>query len=82
VAGRTAPLEVEFPNGLLSLDATPWAEVWIDGERAGQTPLVNHPVPIGPHEILFRHPELGQQIHAVSIKLDTPSQISVDLTRR
>lgn len=37
----------------LSLGSRPWAEVWIDGRRAGVTPLVSLPVRCGKHELLF-----------------------------
>ena len=48
----------------VNLNASPWAEVWIDGRRVGETPIGNLAVPIGPHEIVFRHPEFGEKKQA------------------
>jgi hypothetical protein len=41
------------PECRLSLGSRPWAEVWIDGRRAGVTPLVSLPVRCGKHELRF-----------------------------
>lgn len=80
-AGRVVPVKVELPRGTMSLNAVPWAEVWIDGEKAGDTPIGNLPVSIGPHEIVFRHPQLGEQRHAVTVTLAAPARLSVDLRK-
>jgi hypothetical protein len=63
VAGKVAPIRLEVPMGVIALNAIPWAEVWIDGERVGETPIGNLPMSIGTHDVLFRHPELGEQHH-------------------
>lgn len=81
VVGRVTRVDVELPLGSISINATPWAEVWIDGERVGETPIGNLPVRIGPHEVVFKHPELGEQRHAVSVTLSSPARLSVNLTR-
>jgi serine/threonine protein kinase len=77
--GKVATIGVELPRGVVSLNASPWAEVWIDGQRAGETPLGNLSVPIGPHEIVFRHPQFGEKRHAVSVTLSEPVRLSVDM---
>ena len=38
-AGRVTPIRVEFPKGNIALNAVPWAEVWVDGEKIGETQL-------------------------------------------
>ena len=60
---------LELPNGTVNLNASPWAEVWIDGQRVGETPIGNLSVPIGPHEVVFRHPQFGEKRHAISVTL-------------
>jgi serine/threonine protein kinase len=80
--GKVAPVKIEWPKGTASLNAEPWAEVWIDGEKVGDTPIGNLSLPIGPHEIVFRHPELGEQRHAVSVSLRTPARLSVDMRKQ
>ncbi len=77
--GKTASLTAELPNGTVNLNASPWAEVWIDGQRVGETPIGNLSVPIGPHEIVFRHPQLGEKRHAISVTLSGPVRLSVDM---
>jgi hypothetical protein len=81
VAGRTASVEVKPPTGLLNVNATPWAEVLIDGRPAGQTPLGNIELPIGPHQITFRHPELGERTRRVVVAAQGVSRVAENLTR-
>jgi len=81
VAGRTASVAVTPPTGLLSVNATPWAEVLIDGRPAGQTPLGNVKVAIGPHQITFRHPELGERTEQVVVAAHGVSRVAVNLSR-
>ena len=81
VVGRGTRVPVRLPLGSISINATPWAEIWIDGERVGETPIGNLPVPIGPHEVVFKHPELGEQRHAVSVTAAAPARLSVNLKK-
>jgi hypothetical protein len=81
-AGKVATVSVETPDGVLALNALPWAEVWVDGERAGETPLGNLRLPIGQHSVLFRHPDLGEQHHTVTVGLKDVARLSVDLRKR
>jgi serine/threonine-protein kinase len=52
------------------VNATPWAEVWIDGRSLGETPLANVEVPVGEHELVFRHPDLGERRQRVVVRAD------------
>jgi PEGA domain-containing protein len=81
VAGRTASVEVKPPTGLLNVNATPWADVLIDGRPAGQTPLGNIELPIGPHQITFRHPELGERTRRVLVAAQGVSRVAENLTK-
>jgi hypothetical protein len=81
-SGRVAAVTVEVPQGMIALNAVPWAEVWIDGEKIGETPIGNHSVAIGPHSIVFRHPELGEQHHTAVVTLNGPTRLSVDLRKK
>jgi hypothetical protein len=80
--GKVTPIKIDFPKGTIALNAIPWAEVWVDGAKAGDTPIGNLELTIGSHEIVFRNPELGEQRHAVTITLDKPSRLSVDLRKK
>jgi hypothetical protein len=81
-AGNTAVVKLEWPKGSLALNALPWAEVWVDGERLGETPIGNVAVPIGAHRVVFRHPELGEQAHNITVTLTAPARVSADMRRR
>jgi len=80
-AGQMTPLAIALPNGRLSINALPWADVLIDGKPAGQTPLANLSVTIGEHEIVFRHPQLGEQKQTTVVKAETPGRVSVTFSK-
>jgi hypothetical protein len=77
--GKVASLSVDMPQGVINLNASPWAEVWIDGRRVGETPIGNLPMSIGSHEVIFRHPQLGEKRQAVSVTLKAPVRLSVEM---
>lgn len=77
-ADKVTTATVEVPNGLMSLNASPWAEVWLDGSRVGETPIGNLAVPIGPHDVMLRHPALGEQRRTVVVPVTGVSRLSVD----
>jgi hypothetical protein len=60
----------------------PWAEVWIDGERVGDTPIGNLQAKIGTREIVFKHPELGERRTTATVTLKEPVRISMDLRKK
>jgi len=78
-AGKVAPVAVDMPQGVINVNASPWAEVFIDGRKVGETPIGNLPVSIGPHELVFRHPQFGEKRQAVSVTLNAPVRVSVDM---
>jgi hypothetical protein len=80
-AGQTASITLKAPQGALSINALPWAEVWVDGKLAGETPIGNLSVTIGNHELLFRHPELGEQRKTVTVGALAPVRVGVDLRK-
>ncbi|MGH9143548.1 MAG: PEGA domain-containing protein [Vicinamibacterales bacterium] len=80
--GKVTPIKIEFPKGTIALNAVPWAEVWVDGEKVGETPIGNLSLTIGAHEIVFRHPDLGEQRHAAMVTLNSPARLSVDLRKK
>ena len=78
-AGRVSRAELALPNGSVNINATPWAEVLVDGQRVGETPLGNVQFTIGSHEVRFRHPQLGEQVRTVVITTGAPGRLSVDM---
>jgi hypothetical protein len=80
--GKSVQIPVELPRVLVNVNATPWAEVWIDGKHVGQTPLARVPVVIGTHEVVFRHPELGEKTVTALIRADVPNRLTADLRQQ
>lgn len=69
------------PRGTANLNATPWAEVWIEGRKVGDTPIANHPLPLGVREVVFRHPVHGERRVTLTVKGRTSAAVSVDMSR-
>jgi archaellum component FlaG (FlaF/FlaG flagellin family) len=80
-AGQATTIALKLPMGTISINALPWAEVWIDGQRAGETPIGNLSIAIGSHDILFRHPELGEQKKTVAVGVGAPLRVGVDMKK-
>lgn len=79
--GQVVSVQVSPPNGRLSINALPWAEVWIGGKPVGETPLGNLSVPPGEHEIVFRHPQLGEHRQTAVVRVDGVTRVSANLQR-
>jgi hypothetical protein len=80
-AGRVTTLEVVPPKGPLNVNARPWADVLIDGVSVGQTPLANLMLPVGTHQITFRHPQLGERRESVLVSTKSVNRVAVDLSK-
>jgi hypothetical protein len=79
--GELATRTVAVPNGRLSINAAPWADVLVDGNSIGQTPLANVLTPIGEHQITFRHPQFGEQRQAILVKAEGVTRVSANMQR-
>jgi hypothetical protein len=77
--GKVAAISLDMPQGTININAAPWAEVFIDGRRIGETPIGNLSLAIGPHEVVFRHPQFGEKKQAVSVTLNAPVRLSMDM---
>lgn len=80
-AGKTVSVPVTLPKSAISINALPWADVWLDGQPMGTTPLGNVSVTVGNHEILWRHPQLGERRQVVKVTADGPVRASVDFSK-
>jgi hypothetical protein len=81
-AGKTTPVRLDPPSGTVNINAVPWAEVWLEDQRLGETPLGNLKLPIGSRELIFRHPDLGERRATVLVTLKEPARISMDLRKK
>ena len=80
-SGRTVSVQLEPVNGTLNINAQPWATVWVDGTAIGETPIGNYSLPIGSHEVVLRHPELGERRETVMVGVGSPTRLGVDLRK-
>jgi len=80
-ADRISVVTFEPPHGALSVNAVPWAEVSLDGRALGETPLGNISATVGSHEVVFRHPNYGEQRRTVAISAGGAARLSVDFTK-
>jgi len=77
--GKLTPVKVEVSQGTLAINALPWADVWLDGQSLGPTPIGNVKASVGTHEVVFRHPKLGEQRRSIVVPLSGIARISVDM---
>jgi hypothetical protein len=77
--GEVLSVSIPPPQGKISINAVPWADVWIDGTHIGETPLANLSIPIGQHEVSFRHPSFAEQRRTAIVRYDVPARLSADL---
>ena len=61
------------PRGTANINAAPWAEVWIDGEKAGETPMANISIRLGIRELVFKNPQFGERKVTTTVKGARPS---------
>jgi PEGA domain-containing protein len=78
-AGQVAAVRANWPNGTLAINAVPWAEVFVDGMPVGETPIGSIQVAVGVHEVVFRHPQLGERRATVTVTTGSPARVGFDL---
>jgi hypothetical protein len=81
-AGQTSSVAVPMPQVIVSLNASPWAQVWVDGEALGPTPIGDFHTTIGTHEVTFRHPQLGERRVTALLTLKEPARVAIDMAKR
>lgn len=78
-AGQTATASIEAPLAPVSINALPWAEVEIDGQRHGETPIGALMLPIGDRSVTLRHPALGVRAETFTVRLGATNRLSVSM---
>jgi len=78
-AGQVSSLTLKWPTGGLSINAVPWAQAFVDESPVGETPIANIQVPVGQHEITFRHPQLGERRSSVTVTAGQTAKVGIDL---
>lgn len=79
--GALVPLALDTPRVPVAINAQPWAEVVVDGRVQGETPLANLMLPIGVHQIVLRHPDLGEHTETVTVRATGANRVAADLRR-
>ena len=69
------------PTGELNANATPWAEVWMNGNKVGETPVAALRVPLGTHEVVFKNPKFPDRQVTVTVRATAPAIAFVDFTK-
>jgi hypothetical protein len=77
--GEVRPLTIE-PKGRASFNASPWAEVWVEGKKIGDTPLT-YELPLGVHNIVFKHPDFGERKQTATVRATDTAPVSVDFNK-
>jgi serine/threonine-protein kinase len=81
IAESAPPGTTSRDRGLVRVVATPWAEVYIDGELFDTTPI-GRPIPVTPgrHFVTFRHPNAPDEQR--SLKISAGQSVFLDVTMR
>ena len=79
-AGEFTTLSVIPSTSTLTVTATAAADVWIDGARIGQTPLVAVPVELGTREIVLKRTN-GDERRTTVMVTAKPTSLEVDFSK-
>jgi hypothetical protein len=79
--GESASVRLTPEPSKLSITATDAAEVFVDGTRIGETPLINAPVALGTHDIVVRRTADGAERRSTITVGVAPSALHVDFSR-
>ena len=77
---ESVPAEAPGGTGRISLNAMPWAQVYLDDRDLGRTPVRELEVPAGDHRVRFVHPTLGEVRRSIRIPAGGTGSLGVDLT--
>jgi hypothetical protein len=75
-----APTPAPVPDGRLLVTAMPWADVYVDEQYQGQTPLQSFALSPGAHAIRLQHPDYQPYRRRVTIEPGQLSRLHVDLS--
>ncbi|RME51940.1 MAG: PEGA domain-containing protein [Deltaproteobacteria bacterium] len=68
--------------GRINIQANPWAQVFIDDKKVGNTPITDHRLSVGPHTIRLYHPIFKKErVFQVAIREGKNEEITWDFVR-
>jgi PEGA domain-containing protein len=68
-------------QGTVRIRVLPWADVEVDGEPKGTTPLRPLALSAGSHILRFRHPDFRPLIRRITVRANETLAVEVDLGR-
>ena len=79
--GWTTAITLAPPRSTLSVTSTEPADVFVDGARAGATPLSNFAVPLGTRDVKVRRADGTERAFTIPVTV-TPVRLDVDFSKR
>ena len=67
-AGSMASHTLKLPTGSLNVEAPAGAQVFVDGDRIGETPIRGASVAVGTRDVAIRHPSFGDLREAIDVR--------------
>jgi chemotaxis protein histidine kinase CheA len=80
-SGEVARINVD-PMGRANINAAPWAEVWVDGVKIGDTPLANVAIRLGVREVVFKNPQYPDRKQTITVVGGPAATILVDFNKQ
>jgi len=74
-------VDIAAPKALVNVNARPWADVLIDGVIVGQTPLSSLSLTVGPHQVVFRHPQFGERTERIVVTARGVNRVAFDFNK-
>lgn len=75
--GETTAVSVTLPTTAFTVTTSAPAEVWVDGDRVGDAPIVDLALEIGTHDVLVRSAERGERRIAFTATVE-PVRLTID----
>jgi hypothetical protein len=80
--GQVVKVVLDLPPGMLNLTSEQPAQVLLDGELLGDTPLVSVQAKLGPHEVIFRSSRYGDVSYSINVTLAAPVRLNCTFAKR
>ena len=69
-------------KGTLTINTSPWSEVWVDGKKLGLTPLAYKELPAGRHRLVLKNPRLKlKKTVWIQIRADKTTEMDINLKK-
>ena len=75
--GAVTAFTLPLPKATVHLTAPDGAQVRVDNEVVGRTPLATLLVPIGSREFMVVHPERGARRASVDVRYGAPTEVTL-----